>query len=52
LINKVARYFTRRVLDSKGMRLCPLCDDAVIGNQEHACMICTLDATFGIEVKV
>lgn len=50
MIEKVARYFTRRVLESKGMKLCPLCDDAIVGVKESGCMLCTIDASFGLEL--
>jgi len=49
-MRRIARYFARKVLREKGMKLCGLCDEAVIGVDETACYLCTLDATFDVEV--
>ena len=49
MTNRITKYFVKRVLASKQLMLCPLCDDAVIPNDnERACYHCTLDASWGV----
>lgn len=44
MIQRVARYFTVKLLREKGLHLCPLCDGQVIPTQEHACFFCEQSA--------
>lgn len=51
MAGKVVKFFFKSVLSSKGLTLCPLCDDAIIAKDgERACYHCTLDASWGMEV--
>ena len=40
MIQRVARYFTVKLLREKGLHLCPLCDEQVISTQERTCFFC------------
>jgi len=52
MAGRVVKFFFKSVLSSKGLMLCPLCDEAVISKEcgERACYHCTLDASWGMEV--
>ena len=47
---RIARIIVAKELLKKGMRLCPLCSDAITHVEDGACLLCTLDASFGLEL--
>jgi len=47
---RIARIIVAKELLKKDMRLCPLCSDTIIHVGETACLHCTLDASFGLEL--
>ncbi len=48
MIQRVALYFTVKVLRQKGLHLCPLCDGHVISVQEPTCFFCEQTAKWGL----
>ncbi len=48
MISRVARIIAVKVLSTKGLQLCPLCDDHVISTNETCCVYCEMNAVWGI----
>ncbi len=47
---RFTRFIVVKELRKKSMNLCSLCDEVIIHVDESACLLCTLDASFGLEL--
>lgn len=48
MIQRVTRYFIAKAFATKGVKMCPLCDDEVIHINDHACLYCEMNAQWGV----